>query len=302
MFQFPAQYPVACMAASGNGTWLVTGSAEPVPRVRIHDTLTGQVVKSFAGPKQAVRAVAVTPQRGRVLAVADDTVYVWDVDTGQLLRQVRVDGADCLAVSADGQWAMTGLRGGLYAFPVDDAKDGGIRCQLRQRVYGVAFGPDNSLAFVGGANGRVLLWDLQADQEVRRFPGHAGGVVTCLAVSAQGHRLLTGATDATVRLWDVDTGRELKKFSSRKGMPRALALAGDGTLAAAVFQVEGAAADVPVWDLATGKTLYRVEGHTGEVTGVVVVPARDRLITGGADQTLRVWALRPANLPNGEPK
>src|SRR5207253_1128118 len=78
--RLPWPHCVSCVTASADGAWLLSGSDEPVPRVRVYDLTSGQLVQSFFGPKTAVRAVAVTPLRDRVLAVADDVVYIWEVE------------------------------------------------------------------------------------------------------------------------------------------------------------------------------------------------------------------------------
>jgi WD40 repeat protein len=59
--------------------------------------------------------------------------------------------------------------------------------------------------------------------EIRRFTGHTGEI-RCLAVSADGRRLLSGSVDHTVRLWDIDNGKELAtvKLDDAAEIPLAL--------------------------------------------------------------------------------
>jgi WD40 repeat protein len=63
---------------------------------------------------------------------------------------------------------------------------------------------------------------------------------------------------------------------------------------------------VLVWDVATGEERLRLEGHAAEVNAVLFTPDGHRLITAGADRTVRVWdaklglevlVLRQATLP-----
>src|SRR5205807_636394 len=44
-----------------------------------------------------------------------------------------------------------------------------------------------------------------------------------------------------------------------------------------------------VWEVATGKPLFRLEGHEGAVRTVAYSPDGKTLATGGADGTLRLW-------------
>ena len=44
-----------------------------------------------------------------------------------------------------------------------------------------------------------------------------------------------------------------------------------------------------VWDIATGKELHKLEGHTAEIFSVAVSPDGRRIATGSRDRTLKIW-------------
>jgi len=46
-----------------------------------------------------------------------------------------------------------------------------------------------------------------------------------------------------------------------------------------------------VWDFFTGEYLHTVEGHTNEISKVIITPDGRRVVSGSFDTTLRVWAL-----------
>ena len=41
-----------------------------------------------------------------------------------------------------------------------------------------------------------------------------------------------------------------------------------------------------------GRSIGRFVGHTGIITGISVQPAKDRMLTGAFDKTIRLWDLR----------
>jgi hypothetical protein len=119
---------------------------------------------------------------------------------------------------------------------------------------------------------------------VRALEGHSGFVL-CLALSADGTRALTGASDKTVRLWDVPAGTCLRVLSGFKANVTAVAFAHDGRTAVASSD-DGTAR---LWDLSTGVEGRRLVGHDGGVNSAALSRDGRRVATAGSDGTLRVW-------------
>jgi WD40 repeat protein len=46
---------------------------------------------------------------------------------------------------------------------------------------------------------------------------------------------------------------------------------------------------VRIWETDTGKLLYELKGHTGEVQSIAFSPDGQRLLSGSADHTVRLW-------------
>ena len=44
-----------------------------------------------------------------------------------------------------------------------------------------------------------------------------------------------------------------------------------------------------VWDMATGRCVATLEGHSREVNGVAISPDGRRVVSGSGDYTLKVW-------------
>src|SRR5205823_2638246 len=108
-----------------------------------------------------------------------------------------------LTASADRTVRLWDLEGGRELLRFDGHKD---------KIWAVAYSPDERHALSGSMDNTVRLWDLRTGREVRRFVGHTG-VVKSLAFSPDGKRALSGSagefrsgkwspgTDHTVRLW-----------------------------------------------------------------------------------------------------
>ncbi len=89
-------------------------------------------------------------------------------------------------------------------------------------VRTLAFSPDGRTALSGGSDHAVILWDLEAGSEIRRFEGHDGWVRT-VAFSPDGDAAVSGgfvgdAVSSVVNpgqliLWDLASGKEIRRFS-----------------------------------------------------------------------------------------
>lgn len=51
----------------------------------------------------------------------------------------------------------------------------------------------------------------------------------------------------------------------------------------------GGSSDIKIWDTATGRTLRTLTGHTGKVRSVRFTPDANRIVSGSADATIKVW-------------
>src|SRR5262249_2705353 len=69
-----------------------------------------------------------------------------------------------------------------------------------------------------------------------------------------------------------------------------VALSPDGQLA-----LTGSYHEMLLWDVASGRELRRLVGHTGSVCSIVFLPDGRRAISGSWDCTVRVW-----DVPSGE--
>ncbi len=108
--------------------------------------------------------------------------------------------------------------------------------------------------------------------------------VLALALSPDGNAVVF-ADGATVRIANEAIANS---WHAHADAIMDLAVGVDGRLLATA----GSDKLVKVWDLATGKALATLEGHTAQVLTVAFEPTAERLVSGGADQQLTVWDVK----------
>lgn len=290
--------------------------------------MSGIVVLSPAGGE-----LAVTGPSGRI------TTWRLSSAAGITTPARTASSAPALAASAESARTFrqaahlsSGVCVAAYA-PAGVAR-GGARSQEAAALYAGSAYADASLLATGSASGAIVIWDTATGEVVRRLGDDALQVnvvaaataavtagrkrthkeadaaaaatapasgprhttpVRALAWASDGSRLYSAAADSSVIIvWDVSTGAPLRTYHGDKRGVSALAVsADDATLFAAL-------SDIHVIDLASGRKVRRLAGHSLPVTALALahVPnaspaaaAADGFLVSaaGGERQLCVW-------------
>ncbi len=250
----------------------------------------GPLLRTLEGHAGPVLAVAVTRDGRRAISGSgDNTVRVWDLESGEQLRALHghTDPVWAIAVTPGGRRAISGS--GDNTVRVWDLESGE---QLRAleghggSVAAVAVTPEGRRAISGSGDNTVRVWDLESGEQLRILQGHTDAVLA-VAVTSDGRRAISGSGDNTVRVWDLESGEQLRALEGHTDRVRAVAVTPDGRRA-----ISGSGDNtVRVWDLASGEQLRTLQGHASDVTAVAVSPDGRRAISASEDNTVRIWDL-----------
>jgi WD40 repeat protein/serine/threonine protein kinase len=237
--------------------------------------------------------VAFSPD-GKILASGSDntkpgdSIKLWDVATGRLLKGWRVSpgGVSSLAFSPDGKILASAIlqhSDNLHLWHVATGRHLATLAGHTDRVRAVTFSPDGKILASAGSDRTIRLWEVETRRPIATLTGHSD-TVRGVAFSPDGHALASASNDCTVRLWDVDEREPIRTLRGPKKLV-AVAFSPDGTSLAATDQ----SGSITLWNPANGDRKLTIHGRDDNLLAMAFSPDGRAIATAGMNQTIRLW-------------
>lgn len=192
--------------------------------VRIWDLASATLRNVLTGHGDWVRAVRWSPDGGLLASASyDQTIRLWDVGLGVLraLLNGHTAGVRSVAFSPNGS---------LLASAADDATvriwrvDSGAEIAVLQTndaaVRAVVWHPDGTAVLCAGHDGTLRLWNVTSRQQL--VVGIVIGRAECLAIAADGRRVVAGGDDSAAQIWITDVTADQMLDLGHRRRPRPL--------------------------------------------------------------------------------
>jgi serine/threonine protein kinase len=261
--------------------------------------LVGEVaqVGGFGG---TVTGVAASPVKDNPIILAssldaNSVLGVWDGSASQFRFPVGLaTRMQCVALAPDGVHAATGPARSLNErMPDLDIRVWDVHLAKpivlknlhghRALVAALAYSPNGTRLVSGDANGFVFIWDLENVDKPVSLQAHEGAV-NGVAFWPDGKQFLSAGSDKVAILWDIKSRKEVSRLPEHPG--RILAVNhGPGPEDVTTACEDGL---IRIWDLKKDKG-RELKGHRGAVNCVTASSDGQRLLSGGADGTVRLW-------------
>jgi WD40 repeat protein len=259
---------------------------------------------------------------GKRLALGYATGWsIWGVAGRRRVCIGKTGCAHALAFSADGLLLAVGSDGGQLK--VFDALAGLLLWDLTRKghIAGIShleFTPDKRFLISKGGDGMLRIWDVRARKPhiVFRYTGKwdsvdtwralppdwpaeqakvitVPGVVSTIgnfAVSPDSKHLAVPLGPFEVKVYELTTGNVVKTFRTAQDTPFSACYSADGKLLALGGACEKGT--IEVWDVAKGKRLTTLKGHTYSVLHMAFSPDNGTILSAGLADGARVWDVK----------
>ncbi len=269
----------ARVAWSPDGQWLATGGTDRT--VRIWNAVTGELQQTLSTGNGTTRSVAFSPDSRRVVAAGWWRVDVWDVGTGQLLRDDigASQGWYDARFSASGEQLVIGAAGGSVR--LWELADTFVLSQaLPSAPLSVSFDIDRAALHpvIGRSDGRIAAFRPGGPP----FAVRHGARLTALATDATGRQFVSAGADPLLRAWRHGGNGVVPQATVQEGDALSVALSRDGRLAA-VGEVGGRLTVVSPED---GRVVLTVGGEGSDLLAVRFDAAGTRIFTAYRDNRI----------------
>jgi WD40 repeat protein/DNA-binding SARP family transcriptional activator/class 3 adenylate cyclase len=283
------------VAFSPDGSMLATVGDDGAAKV--WDPKTGEELWSFESPGQQVWGPSFSPD-GSLFAAswADEGVTrVMDLDTGRMVHEIPVVGADRTSFSPDGDQIAIASWGPNVVVVVDTSSgEQAFTLQGHEApVTDVAWSPDGTWIATSGQDWTLRIWN--PDTGTLRFTelGHRAWVQD-LEWSPDATRLITGSDDGSAKVWLILDGGPLELFSlsaqdTRSGVV-GVAFSPDGDQ---VMTSDEFITAVKVWDVSINgdAELVNLPARRFFDGDVAFTPDGRSLVASAVDASATVWNL-----------
>ncbi|KAF7346289.1 WD-REPEATS-REGION domain-containing protein [Mycena sanguinolenta] len=230
----------------------------------------------------------------------DNTVYVWDAESGQVVAgpfNGHTDRVTSVAFSPDSKWIVSGSND--HTVHVWDAESGEVVAGPFNGhtgwVNSVAFSPDGKQIVSGSKDNTVRVWDAESGEVVAGPFNHTDWVYS-VAFLSDGKQIISVSRVNTMHVWDVESGEVVAGPFNHIRPVYSVAFSPDSK-----WIVSGSNDHtVRVWDAKSGQVVAGpFNGHTGSVYSVAFSPDSKWIVSGSNDHTVRVWDAKSGQVVAG---
>ena len=274
------------------------------------DEIKKLVTLDFAGHRNDVRSISLSPEESTLLSTSDGALKLWNVATQKCIRTMTFSGYGLCThfIGADGMIGVVGTKSGVVEvyelgsgmfLTQEQAHEGEVWSMcLDDHIY------EAKHLITGGADKRVCFWAIEnvltgrhptngdddEDDETKlelirvlEMPDQ----VLCIRVAHQRKRpvILVSMMDSSVHAYFLDSLEPYPNFYGHRLPVMSMDVSSDGMMLA----TGSADKSIKLWGMDFGDCRRSLRGHGDSVSSVAFQPKTHYLFSGSRDGALKYW-------------
>ena len=161
------------------------------------------------------------------------------------------------------------------------------------QLEALAVSPDGNTVLTGSWDGTIHKWDLKTGIDLSTFATGHGRGARALAFSEDGQTLMSTLVhwgrwgrEEQKLFWDTTTGVQISAPDLKETLDEQSPNLPNRVTTAKIGKDRK---DIQVQEVATGREMYRITGHKGDIRTFAFSPDRKIIASGSDDETIRLW-------------
>ena len=282
------------------------------------------------GHTNEVNSANFSPDGKRIVsASSDETVRIWDAETGQEITTLtgHTSSVNSATFSPNGKLIVSAsLDKTIKIWDAQTGREIETLTGHTGSVESATFNSDGKQIVSTSRDSTIKIWDAETWKEIKTLTGHTD-YVSSANFSPDGKRIVSASWDKTIKIWDAETWKEIKTLTAGY-VVNSVNFSPDGKRIvsapkildtirtwdvqswneiqleekreniehSASFSPDGryivsASWDktVRIWDAETGRDIQTLTGHTQWVNSATFSPDGKRIVSASNDRTIRIW-------------
>jgi WD40 repeat protein len=288
---------VSAVCYSNDGKLIATGSSDKT--IKLWRSTDGKEIRTFLGNKSGVQKLEFNKTGNWLLSLSKEgIVMIWNVATGQLVKQLDIDNFTCASFHPNGMLLVTCSKKlnitvwdinkaepvkSLQAQPVDLSMEKNFDFS---EMRSVCYSKDGKYIVAGAGNYTAILWDAESGKELNKFWQSYHVCTSCIttALITPDNKYVLSAHSDSVKIFDKAKGTLVYGLKNKGDRFSSLTISSDGRFVAAIES-----GMVDLWNLTSRKLLYEKGDNTVNILSVAISPDGKQMVTGNENRMADIW-------------